>query len=381
MLSSRAKALVGVAGASALVLGGMLPAHAGPASSTRSSSDRTGQSSRVVTVTSALNGPRGLAIINKHRSAVGQADGTISWVIKRAGMPATVKNFTKVPEGFIAPAVARGRHHTIWILTAGGEPGSGAGTLYKWRPGWAAPKVVADIEAYQQHDPDPYDLESNPTDSDPYGVVALRHGVLVSDAAGNDLLRVSGHGVVHTVARLKPRTVVVPAGLPVDPEDPGPNPPAGSMIPSEAVATSVTVGSDGFWYVGELRGFPATPGTSEIWRIKPGTRNAVCDPAHPRAGHCKRYLDGLTSIVDLAPAPNGRLYALEISKASWLQMEGQLGSGGPVTPGALFKVRRHHIIRELGKGKFMQAGDVDRRRGVLEVTAPVFGPGNLFRLR
>ena len=45
----------------------------------------------------------------------------------------------------------------------------------------------------------------------------------------------------------------------------------------------MTVGSDGYWYVGELRGFPATPGTSEIWRIKPGTVGAVCDPEKPRA--------------------------------------------------------------------------------------------------
>jgi hypothetical protein len=380
-LLSRTKALVALGGASALAFSGILPAQAGPGVPSRHNDDRAAQSGRVVPITSQLMGPRGLAVINKRKSIVAQGDGTISKVVKRPGMPVKVTTLTKVPEGFIAPALARGRHHTIWILTPGGPPGTGAGTLYKWRPGFTAAKVVADIEAYQQRDPDPYDLESNPTDSDPYGVVALRHGVLVSDAAGNDLLRVSGHGVIHTVARLKPRTVVVPAGLPNDPEAPGPNPPAGTMIPSEAVATSVTVGSDGFWYVGELRGFPATPGTSQIWRIKPGTRNAVCDPVHPRRGKCKRYLDGLTSIVDLAPAPNGRLYALEISKASWLVMEGQLESGGPVTPGALFKVRRHHIIRELGKGKFMQAGQVDRRRNVLEVTAPVFGPGMLFRVR
>lgn len=381
MLSSRAKALVAVAGASALMFGGVLPAHAGPASASRNGHDRAGSSSRLVTITSHLDGPRGLAIVNKHKSFVGQSDGTISRVVKRAGMPATVTTVTHVPPSFIAPAVARGRHHTLWILTPGGEPGTGAATLYKWRPGWPAAMAFADIGAYQQKDPDPYDLESNPTDTDPYGVVALKHGVLVADAAGNDLLRVNGHGVIHTVARLKPRTVVVPAGLPNDPEAPGPNPPAGTLMPSEAVATSVTVGSDGFWYVGELRGFPATPGTSEIWRIKPGSKNAVCDPVHPRAGHCKRYLDGLTSIVDLAPAPNGRLYALEISKASWLQMEAQLESGGAVTPGALFKVRAHHVIRELAKGKLMEPGQVDRRRRVLEVTGPVFGPGNLFRIR
>ncbi len=379
MLTSRARALAALAGTSALAFAGALPAQAGAGGT--AGHEGTARSSRITTIASGLHGPRGLAIINKRKSIVGQDDGTISRVVKHPGMPASVTTLTHVPASFIAPAVAAGRHHTVWILTAGGAPGTGAATLYKWRPGWPAPKVVADIGAYQQTDPDPYNLADDPGESDPYGVTALKHGVLVADAANNDLLRVSGHGKVHTVARLKPRVVITPSGLPTDPEDPAPPPPAGTPIPAEAVATSVTVGSDGFWYVGELRGFPATPGTSEIWRIKPGSTNAVCDPTHPRAGHCKRYLDGLTSIVDLAPAPNGRLYALEISKASWLQMEGQLGSGGPVTPGALFKVRKHHVIRELAKGKLMEPGDVDRVRGILEVTGPVFGPGNLFRIR
>ena len=377
MLTSRARALAALAGTSALAFAGALPAQAGAGGT--AGHEATAQSSRVTTIASGLHGPRGLAIINKRKSIVGQDDGTISRVVKHPGMPASVTTLTHVPASFIAPAVAAGRHHTVWILTAGGAPGTGAATLYKWRPGWPAAKVVADIGAYQQTDPDPYNLADDPGESDPYGVTALEHGVLVADAANNDLLRVSGGGHVRTVARLKPSTVVTPSGLPgVDPESGDPLPPAGTPLPAEAVATSVTVGSDGFWYVGELRGFPATPGTSEIWRIKPGSHNAVCDPTHPRAGHCKRYLDGLTSIVDLASAPNGRLYALELSKMSWLQME--LGAPGS-TVGGLFKVRQHHIIREIAKGKLIQPGDVDRVGGILEVTGPVFGPGNLFRIR
>ena len=52
----------------------------------------------------------------------------------------------------------------------------------------------------------------------------------------------------------------------------------GTILPSEAVATSVTVGADGFYYVGELRGFPATPGQSQVWRIAPNSVGALCDP-------------------------------------------------------------------------------------------------------
>jgi hypothetical protein len=378
-LSSRTKALAAVAGASALAFSGMLPAQAGP--NVSSSDASAGSSSRVVTVTDDLDGPRGVAVINKRKVIVGQADGTISRVVRRNGTVRVV-DFAHVPNVGLAPAVARGENGVIWILTGGGgpeggPPAPGSATLFKWRPHHGAPKPFADIAAYQKTDPDPYALPDDdaPTDSNPYGVAALEDGtVLVADAAGNDLLRVKKNHKIQTVARLKPRTVAFPAGLDLGPE----TPPAGTMMPSEAVATSVTV-KDGAWFVGELRGFPATPGTSQIWKIKPGSKNAVCDPEAPRAGACKRFADGLTSIVDLAPAPKlRRVYALEISKMSWLQME----SGAPgATTGALLKVRKNHIIRELAKGKLMTPGAVDRRRGALFVTGPVFGPGSLFRIR
>ena len=63
----------------------------------------------------------------------------------------------------------------------------------------------------------------------------------------------------------------------------------------------------------QVRGFPATPGTSQVWRIKPGTVGAVCDPEEPWHGRCKRYADGLTSIVDLG-ASRRSVYAVSLSK-------------------------------------------------------------------
>lgn len=205
--------------------------------------------------------------------------------------------------------------------------------------------------------------------------------MLVADAAGNDLLKVWPRGRVSTVAVLKPRTVRVPAGLPGTGPDGQPTglPPAGTRIVSEAVATSVTVGRDGYYYVGELRGFPATPRRSQIWRIHPRSHRAVCDPVHPRTGRCKRFADGLTSIVDLAPATRGSVYALSLSKKSWLQFE--LGVEGAAI-GGLFRVTgRGNRIHELARGRLRTPGAVDTaRNGRIYVTGPVFGSGRLFKL-
>jgi hypothetical protein len=355
------------------------------------SSDRGGHGHRspgkVTTIVSGLKGPRGLATADG-RLIVTETDGTFSLLRRTAR-----GTFTKVKLGQVttdfSPAVDVGRHHTVWLLTGIGDQ-PGAATLYKWRRGDSKPRPVADIGAYQQKDPDPYDTEDNPTDSNPFGVAALRDGsVLVADAGGNDLLRVSSNGKrIRTVARLKPRTVRVPSGLPATiPGEPGQPPltppPAGTKVKAEGVATSVTVGSDGAWYVGELRGFPATPGTSEIWRIRPGTVGATCKPARPHAGSCKRFADGLTSIMDLDNAhKRGRgaaIYAVEMSKMSWLAVE--LEKPGSRI-GALIKVsHRGHTKRELAAGKLrLPGGVVVGRAGAIYVAGPVLGPGSVKRV-
>jgi hypothetical protein len=345
-----------------------------------------------------LNGPRGVDTLGGGKTLVTESDGSFSLVIERKHKPAKV-----VPLGSLGgdfpPAIAAGKHHTVWLLTGASAPpeeeamrslkglkeqavpAQGA-TLFKWRPGFKKPKAVKDIAAYQAKDPDPYDLEDFPEDSNPYGLAALHDGsVLVADAAGNDLLRVWPGGRTKTVARVMPRTVKVPEGLPeLPPEAGGPLPPAGTPIPSEAVTTSVTVGKDGYYYVGELRGFPATPGTSQIWRIKPGSTNATCNPSKPWRGKCKRYVDGMTSIVDLATGPKGIL-ALELSKMSWFQLE--MGVPGAEV-GGLFNVKDRHAhgkrVRELVPDKLIIPGGVDATWKAIYVTGPLFGPGALQKI-
>jgi hypothetical protein len=321
-------------------------------------------------IVSGLVSPRGVATFGgKIIYSVG--DGSVYEAMAHNGKK--IRKLGQVPGGF-PPAIDTNKWGVTYALTgAGGEPDAppvpGGATLYKLRPG-KAPLKIADIGKYQAKDIDPYSTNGPAEETNPFGVAALKDGtVLVADAAGNDLLRVWPNGHITTVARLKPRVVKVPTGLGTD------APPAGTLMPAEAVATSVTVGSDGYWYVGELRGFPATPGTSQIWRIKPGSVNAVCDPAKPYEGKCQRYADGYTSIVDLAGGPKGTLAVVELAKVSWLKWE--MGGSGV---GSLYlqypgKWHKAGYKKELAGGKLtLPSGTAISHSGKVYVTAPLFGP-------
>ena len=45
-----------------------------------------------------------------------------------------------------------------------------------------------------------------------------------------------------------------------------------STIDAQPVATSIAVGPDGAFFVGELQGFPAPTGASRVWRIEADAR-------------------------------------------------------------------------------------------------------------
>ena len=170
------------------------------------------------TVVDGLDGPRGLDALGHGKTLITESDGTFSLVIERRGKEAKQIELGPVPPGF-GHAIAAGKHGKVYILTgAGGEPGGppapGSQTLFVWRYGYDEPKPVFNVGEYQANDPDPYDLEGVPEDSNPFGLAALRDGsVLIADAAGNDLIRWWPNGKAVTVARLKPRLVDPPPEL------------------------------------------------------------------------------------------------------------------------------------------------------------------------
>jgi hypothetical protein len=138
-------------------------------------------------------------------------------------------------------------------------------------------RKVADIAGYE--------FESNPgggaPDSNPYGLLARADRRVVTDAGGNSLVRVSGSGQISTIATFPSR----PQGRPTD-----------------SVPTCVAVGPDGAYYVGELSGAPFLTGAARVYRVVPGHEPEI-------------FLEGFTTIIDLAFGPDGSLYVLQHSSA------------------------------------------------------------------
>jgi sugar lactone lactonase YvrE len=134
---------------------------------------------------------------------------------------------------------------------------------------------VADLAEYQ--------ATVNPggggLDSNPYGLLTAHRSRVVADAGGNSLLRIKADGTVSTLAIFPSR----PQGRSTD-----------------AVPTSVVVGPDDAYYVGELSGVPFATGAANIYRVEPGQAPEV-------------FLTGFTTIIDLDFGPDDSLYVLEHS--------------------------------------------------------------------
>lgn len=301
----------------------------------------------------------------------------------RAGNLVRLANLPVDPPTDVAP----GPNGSIWVLFGaplqeGPQPAnSPAGKLYRWSPRTTPSlTLVADVSAYAAAHPDPGDLENNPTDSNPYGLAALANGgVLVADAAANALFRVSGSGHVSTVARFP--TQVVSTAEATSLGIPGLPP----FLPAEAVPTSVVVGPDGNWYVGELKGFPFQPATSKVWRIRAGAHDLSPTPSSNfgRDG-VSVYTDGLTSIVDLEIGRDNSAYVLEFARDGVGTAEAA-GPSNPPPPAVLLRQSGRGHRTEIATGAIHLPGSVaaDVRSGAVYVTDLFLAPGagRLLRVR
>jgi hypothetical protein len=247
------------------------------------------------------------------------------------------------------------------------------GVLYRQAEQGGPIDPILDILAYQAADPDPTDKDDppNPGESNPNGLAALRsNDVLIADAAGNDLLRVSPDGTAVTVARW--RNELVSTAHLGDPSLP-------PMLPAEAVPTTVAIGPDGWAYVGQLMGFPGTPGSAHIWRVNPNAEDAVC-AVDVADANCSVWKSGFTSIFDIAFNPNnGTLYVYEIAEDGWLAFEEGFQTG-EFPPAVLLKVKgkKQH---ELARGQLSQPGGVEvAKDGKVFVTDGMFTGGRLLRI-
>ena len=231
-----------------------------------------------------------------------------------ASLVAALPNVTDVA------AIGRG---SMFATTGGGpEPPLDASKLYRVSRGQAT--QIADLREFEATvNPDGSPI----VDTNPFSVEALNGGTaLVADAGGNDLLTADMGGAVDWAA-LFPTEVVSTAhikslvGCPEPPEGLEFVCDLPDAMPAEPVPTSIAIGPDGAWYVGELKGFPAPTGESRVWRIEPGTLHADC----ATSAACSVVADGFTSIVDLNFGPDGTLYVTELDEATWAALE--LGGG------------------------------------------------------
>jgi hypothetical protein len=311
---------------------------------------------RAEVLLSGLSSPKALTIDTDGNPIVGQGafgppGPILEYVLRGADRGTTIELFgaTNVVDLAVAP------DGTGWAI--GGDQ-----ILYRADTDGTIDAVL-DIPAYQETDPDPVDQEDFPEETNPFGLTVLPDGdALVADAANNDLLRVTPGGDTTTVARF---------GL----EEVGPD-----DLTAEAVPTTVTVGPDGMAYVGELKGYPFTPGTSNVWRIDPDADGAFCsvDTSDP---DCSVYVDGFTAIQDIAfNQRNGRLYVYELAADGVLAFEEGFGTGD-FPPAVLLKVKGDKRT-ELAAGQLSEPGGVAvGGDGTVFVTDGMFSDGRLLEIR
>lgn len=179
-----------------------------------------------------------------------------------------------------------------------GPAGINFGQLVQVNSDWTWQNEV-DVAGFESiHNPDGDDVDSNP-----FALLSSSIGHIVVDAGANDVLYIDPSDTITTGAVFTATLVEFPPG-------------SGTMIPMQAVPTTVVVGPDNAFYGSQLTGFPFPVGGANVYRGLEGSDPAV-------------FASGFTNVLDIDFGPDGSLFVLEMFTNGLL-------SGDPT--GALIKV-------------------------------------------
>jgi hypothetical protein len=151
-------------------------------------------------------------------------------------------------------------------------------------------------------------------ESDPFSILAVENGYVMTDASANALLKVDANGDLSTLAFFPSR-------------------PDRTPINTDSVPTTVTVGPDGAYYVSEFLGFNPPPpvGNANIYRVVPGEGAEI-------------YCTGFNRVIDIAFDGSGTLYVLEYATAANATGPGVLWEIPPPDPDAVDRCAGRHRV-------------------------------------
>jgi hypothetical protein len=178
-----------------------------------------------------------------------------------------------------------------------GDPGADFATFLRLLLDGSPFQRIADLGAHEIVN---YPA-GGPLDTNPYGLAQAPDGrFLVADASGNDFPAVTGVGAVSTLGVLPSRPNPLPFGPPV----------------FQSVPTSIAVGPDNAYYIGQLTGFPFPPGAANVYRYDPATASLTV--AH----------SGFTNIMDLTFDDEGN-FVRPATHHEWAGCSGTRSGGLP----------------------------------------------------